>query len=62
MIYNLVLIETENGYRVDTYYTSLKPRPTSLSFKYKENAEQFYKEQKERMMEGEMNHAKNERI
>lgn len=54
MIYNLALIETENGYRVDTYYTSLKPRPTSLSFKYKENAEQFYKEQKERMMKGEL--------
>lgn len=57
MIYKVSLTETENGYRVDTYYTTLKPRPTSLSFKYKENAEQFYKEQKERM-----NNAKNERI
>lgn len=57
MIYKVSLTETEKGYVVDTYYTSLKPRPTSLSFKYKENAEQFYKEQKERM-----NNAKNERI
>lgn len=57
MIYRVGLTETENGYRVDTYYTTLKPRPTSLSFKYKENAEHFYKEQKERM-----NNAKNERI
>lgn len=57
MIYKVSLTETENGYRVDTYYTSLRPRPVSLSFKYKENAEHFYKEQKERM-----NNAKNERI
>lgn len=57
MIYKVSLRETEKGYVVDTYYTSLKPRPTSLSFKYKENAEHFYKEQKERM-----NNAKNERI
>lgn len=57
MIYRVAWKETGNGYRVDTYYTSLKPRPSSLSFKYKENAEQFYKEQKERM-----NNAKNERI
>lgn len=55
MIYQVALKETENGYRVDTYYTTLKPRPTSLSFKYKENAEQFYKEQKERMMKGTTN-------
>lgn len=50
MIYRVGLTETENGYVVDTYYTSLKPRPTSVSFKYKANAEQFYKDQKERMM------------
>lgn len=55
MIYKVAWKETENGYVVDTYYTTLKPRPTSLSFKHKENAEQFYKEQKERMIEGETN-------
>lgn len=55
MIYQVAWKETENGYRVDTYYTTLKTRPTSLSFKYKENAEQFYKEQKERMIEGKIN-------
>lgn len=53
MIYKINLREEHDVYYVDTYYSSLSPRPVTLHFTNKEQANKYFNEQKRKCVKGE---------
>lgn len=53
MIYKINLREEYDIYYVDTYYSSLSPRPVTLHFKTYEQANKYFNEQKRKCVKGE---------